>query len=359
MWRATRLLGVGRRLGGLAGAAGLAAAATHHGFAAADAAVPAADAALAEADAPEKEKEELCLHIMLHPASQVELLERFTPTLARVLGERVWLRSCVAVASEELPARALAYAEDTYSQSVLIALDERVLSTQASAAAGQGYPVLPIALAEDPAPPPPPPPPPASSEAAEPAAKPAAEPEPEPEGPTVAELVEGIWRELEAAGVVEITRDEDSLPSSIRLPTGATEWRGELGKPGSERMVRVVLIEPGEPGGLRLTATSAKPECGFCRFMKNGPCGEAFVAWEACIDRAREKDTDFVEMCGLSTMALKECTDKHPEYYGELGGGDDDNADKPPPDAAPPSEAPQPPAAPPREAAAAQSAQSK
>ena len=77
MWRATRLLGVGRRLGGLAGAAGLAAAATHHGFAAADAAVPAADAALAEADAPEKEKEELCLHIMLHPASQVELLERF------------------------------------------------------------------------------------------------------------------------------------------------------------------------------------------------------------------------------------------------------------------------------------------
>ena len=169
MWRATRLLGAGRRLGGLVGAAGLAAAATHHGFAAADAAVPAADAAPA-ADAPEKEKEEpTCLHVLLHTASQVELLERFTPTLKRVLGERVWLRSCVEVASEELPLRALAYAEDSYAQSVLIALDQRVLSTQSSAAAGQGYPVLPIAIVEDPAPPPPPPPPsPSSSPASSP-----------------------------------------------------------------------------------------------------------------------------------------------------------------------------------------------
>ena len=228
MWR---LLGVGKRLGGLAGAAGLAAAVAHHGLAIADATAPAPDAVLAEADAAEKEKEELCLHIMLQPAAQVELLQRFTPTLARALGERVWLRSCVAVAREDLPVRALALAEDNFSQSVLIALDERVLSKQISAATGQGYPVLVISLMEDPRPPPP------SSEAAE-AAAPEAEPEPEPEGPTVAELVEGLWRELEATGVVEITRDEDSLPSSIRLPTGAAEWSGELGKPGHERTVR-------------------------------------------------------------------------------------------------------------------------
>jgi len=130
--------------------------------------------------------------------------------------------------------------------------------------------------------------------------------------------------------------------------------------------VRVELIEPGEPGGLRLTASSAKPECGFCRFMKNGPCGKEFEAWEACIDRAREKDTDFVELCGASTMALKECTDKHPEYYGELGGGDENDADKPPPDAPPPPDVPPPPDAPPpppdappREIAATQLAPSK
>ena len=63
--------------------------------------------------------------------------------------------------------------------------------------------------------------------------------------------------------------------------------------------------------------------------------------WQACIDRAREKDTDFVELCGDSTMALKDCTDKHPEYYGELGGGGDEyDADKsPPPEVAPPPEA--------------------
>ena len=33
--------------------------------------------------------------------------------------------------------------------------------------------------------------------------------------------------------------------------------------------------------------------------------------------QARDQDVDFVELCGLPTMALKMCTDKHPEYYGE------------------------------------------
>ena len=54
-----------------------------------------------------------------------------------------------------------------------------------------------------------------------------------------------------------------------------------LGGHTLDQQVRLVLIEPGVPGGLRLAATSAKPECGFCRFMKNGPCGKEFEAWEA------------------------------------------------------------------------------
>ena len=85
-------------------------------------------------------------------------------------------------------------------------------------------------------------------------------------------------------------------------------------------MVRVMV----KPGGLTLPARSVLPECGFCRFMKAGPCGQEFEAWEKCIDQARDKEKDFVEMCGPQTLVLKGCTDKHPEYYGELSGGGDE-----------------------------------
>jgi len=51
-------------------------------------------------------------------------------------------------------------------------------------------------------------------------------------------------------------------------------------------------------------------------------------AWEACIEHAREAEGDFVDLCGTQTMALKECTDKHPEYYGSLtSSGDPDDED--------------------------------
>jgi hypothetical protein len=67
---------------------------------------------------------------------------------------------------------------------------------------------------------------------------------------------------------------------------------------------------------------SCKPpgECGFCKFMRAGPCGDVFTAWEDCIDRCKKEDSDFVDICGSQTMALKDCVDVNPEYYGVLGG---------------------------------------
>ena len=117
------------------------------------------------------------------------------------------------------------------------------------------------------------------------------------------------------------------MPTSVKLANGLTEWAGNLPTAdGSTRRVGVTLLEP--PGGWPLTARSQEPECGFCRFMKNGPCGEAFIAWEACIDRARDVGKDFVEMCGVETLDLKKCTDEHPEYYGELSGGGGEGDEK-------------------------------
>ncbi len=52
-------------------------------------------------------------------------------------------------------------------------------------------------------------------------------------------------------------------------------------------------------------------KCGFCRFMKAGPCGEQFQAWEKCIDEGG----DYVERCIPQTRALKDCVDAHPLYY--------------------------------------------
>ncbi|KAH9251510.1 hypothetical protein BASA81_010541 [Batrachochytrium salamandrivorans] len=59
-----------------------------------------------------------------------------------------------------------------------------------------------------------------------------------------------------------------------------------------------------------------EPQCGFCRFMKLGPCGSEFEVWEACVAQHRDgEDGDFVEKCGQQTWAMKECVDKFPDYY--------------------------------------------
>ena len=64
--------------------------------------------------------------------------------------------------------------------------------------------------------------------------------------------------------------------------------------------------------------------CGFCKYMKGGSCKDAFVAWEACVDKAKETDEDFVEVCYEATSALRDCMLKDPEYYGPMTGESED-----------------------------------
>ena len=66
-------------------------------------------------------------------------------------------------------------------------------------------------------------------------------------------------------------------------------------------------------------------ECGFCKYMKGGSCKDAFVAWEACVDEAKEKEEDFVERCFETTSALRDCMLKDPEYYGPMVGENEGN----------------------------------
>lgn len=65
-------------------------------------------------------------------------------------------------------------------------------------------------------------------------------------------------------------------------------------------------------------------KCGFCRFMKAGPCGEQFQAWEKCIDGGG----DYVERCIPQTHALRDCVDQHPLYYYSVTEKDQDEKEE-------------------------------
>jgi len=309
-----------------------------------------------------------CLQMSLLAESSKAVLAAFPPEHARVLTDRVLIRTCMSVETEEVPVAPLAILRDGSSQSALVAPSRRLWEGPAETTNGVGYPVLPISVADDedegedeapaptgepgatasaPPPPPPPqadapatnfkpaggssivgpaaaaaPPPPPAPAVAPPASEPAAEP---PQPPTLWEQIEEPWRLLEAAGVLTIERDEDAMPRSASLAMGAVAWTGDVADPSPAhpkrtRRIAVSLVSPEAATKLNMRARTAAPECGFCRFMKNGPCGDVFVAWEACIDAARDSGEDFVELCGRPTLDLKACTDAHPEYYGDIAG---------------------------------------
>eukprot|EP00511_Aplanochytrium_stocchinoi_P003467 CAMPEP_0204828228 /NCGR_PEP_ID=MMETSP1346-20131115/5890_1 /ASSEMBLY_ACC=CAM_ASM_000771 /TAXON_ID=215587 /ORGANISM="Aplanochytrium stocchinoi, Strain GSBS06" /LENGTH=360 /DNA_ID=CAMNT_0051957129 /DNA_START=313 /DNA_END=1396 /DNA_ORIENTATION=+ len=58
-------------------------------------------------------------------------------------------------------------------------------------------------------------------------------------------------------------------------------------------------------------------QCGFCLFMKGGPCRNEFMQWEECVGVSKddEDDEDFVDRCAPQTLMLKTCVDNNPEYY--------------------------------------------
>ena len=143
-----------------------------------------------------------------------------------------------------------------------------------------------------------------------------------------------LLAQVAAASLLDLARNSDEFSWSGMLPAI------EGGGPSIQVSVQRV-------GGLTLNATACtnfrwdeptaacKPagECGFCKFMRAGPCGDVFTAWEDCIDVCKKEDTDFVDICGAKTMALKDCVDANPEYYGVLGsdgGAEESTAEESP-----------------------------
>ena len=56
-------------------------------------------------------------------------------------------------------------------------------------------------------------------------------------------------------------------------------------------------------------------ECGWCKWMKAGPCPEPFQVWLDCVDGLRAKGRDDVEVCANVMAPLFECMSAHKEYY--------------------------------------------
>ena len=62
-------------------------------------------------------------------------------------------------------------------------------------------------------------------------------------------------------------------------------------------------------------AEDGEEDCGFCTYMRAGPCGEVFTAWEACVEDHRNRNEDFAKGCVPATRALTECMSEHKDYY--------------------------------------------
>lgn len=69
-----------------------------------------------------------------------------------------------------------------------------------------------------------------------------------------------------------------------------------------------------------------KRNCSFCRHFLESPCKLQFKNWSKCVEKCKEKDTDFVEICSSHTRDLVTCTSSNPDYFNEPGDNDDSDA---------------------------------
>ncbi|RLN91589.1 hypothetical protein BBJ28_00017295 [Nothophytophthora sp. Chile5] len=149
--------------------------------------------------------------------------------------------------------------------------------------------------------------------------------------------------------LLERLRASDKLRFLLDEEEEASEWSGELPSFESKHLplfspfpavaAKVSKLDAKQREELSLEGTvclssrfdvstgeclAPKAECGFCKFMKAGPCGREFTAWEACLDRCKKSGDDFIEHCGAETLALRDCVDANPEYYHVLHDGPDE-----------------------------------
>lgn len=117
------------------------------------------------------------------------------------------------------------------------------------------------------------------------------------------------------------TTSSDVGPSADASADAADAREGAVDAREGAEAGREDARDAGEDAG------DGEEACGFCKYMKGGSCREAFVAWEACVDAAKERGEDFVDACFETTSALRDCMLLDPEYYGPMTGGEENEGE--------------------------------
>lgn len=170
----------------------------------------------------------------------------------------------------------------------------------------------------------------------------------EPAHLTLSTPIDALGASGYSSVLLERLRASDKLQYLLNKDETVTQWTGTLPEfsskhlplyspfPAVEASVKQLDKELTLEGTVCLlssfdaatgTCLAPKAECGFCKFMKAGPCGREFVAWESCLDQCKKSGEDFIETCGPQTLGLRDCVDAHPEYYHVLtdDGPEDEN----------------------------------
>ena len=130
--------------------------------------------------------------------------------------------------------------------------------------------------------------------------------------------IDTIDREDEAGAAGSKPGDGAAVDADLNDVAEKTEEKGADVKKKAEE---------GSKAGEEEEEEEEKEECGFCKFMKGGSCKATFVAWEDCVDAAKEGKEDFVEKCAEQTAALRDCMIADPKYYGDMLEGSSEDAE--------------------------------
>ena len=108
-----------------------------------------------------------------------------------------------------------------------------------------------------------------------------------------------------------------SPAASERAATAAPEPTDKTPAPEATATSDAADATPAPEAAATSDAAESKEEedCGFCTYMRAGPCGEVFTAWEKCVEDHRSRDEDFAKGCVPATRALTECMSEHKDYY--------------------------------------------
>ena len=132
---------------------------------------------------------------------------------------------------------------------------------------------------------------------------------------------------VEDTATVAVVREDEAGASASESGGAAGEaMKGDAKEDGKREKKDGAEGKEGKEGK---EEEEEEEECGFCRFMKGGSCKATFVAWEDCVDAAKDAKEDFVAKCAAQTAALRDCMIANPGYYGDMldGAGEDDDGD--------------------------------